>query len=298
MITITEVSKKFGKKQVLQDISCQINTGQIYGLIGYNGAGKTTLLKIISGIYRPDYGQVCLAGKPILQANELKKKLFIMTEEVYFLPQADLQQMRSFYKGYYPNWDDHTFWRLIEAFGLNPWQKIHGFSKGMQRQVGLILAFSVRPQFLFLDEAFDGLDLVKRQWMKQLLDAYVEATNSTVVITSHNLRELEGIVDGLGMIRDSRLAFHGTVAEMRQNCQHVSFQTGDDQKAEYIKTLPWKQLEQQKRNFAGIWMGDATSLQKQLQAACCENIQMRPATLEEFFLTEKEQVHYDFQNLF
>lgn len=238
MITVNDVSKKFGKKQVLRNISCEISDGQIYGLIGYNGAGKTTLLKIISGIYRPDSGEVLLNGKPVLQADDLKKQLFIMTEEVYFLPQADLLQMRSFYRGYYPTWHDETFYRLVEIFGLDLRQKIHGFSKGMQRQVGLILAFSVRPQFLFLDEAFDGLDLSMRHLMKDMLDAYVAATNATVVISSHNLRELEGIVDGIGMIRDNRLTFHGSV---------------DD---------------------------------------------IYPATLEEFFLKEREQKHYDFQKLF
>lgn len=238
MITINNVSKKFGKKQVLHNITCEIKQGSIYGLIGYNGAGKTTLLKIISGVYRPDSGEVCLDGKPVLKANDLKKELFIMTEEVYFLPQADLMQMRKFYKGYYPNWNDNTFFKLTEIFGLNLRQKIHGFSKGMQRQVGLILAFSVRPKFLFLDEAFDGLDLAMRRLMKDMLDAYVKATNATVIITSHNLRELEGIVDGIGMIRDNRLTFHGSVEDIR------------------------------------------------------------PASLEEFFLTEKEQKHYDLQKIF
>ena len=205
MIELDSIAKNFGKNEVLSGISLTIEDGIVYGLIGHNGAGKTTLLKIIGGIYRPDGGTVRVDGAPVYENEAVKQRMFMMTEELFFLPQATLPDMARFYSGYYPAWNQSVYERLTRAFGLDPQQKISGFSKGMQRQAGLITAFASGARILLLDEAFDGLDLQMRHTMRQILQAYVRARSATAVLTTHNLQELEACVQRFGMIRDARL---------------------------------------------------------------------------------------------
>ena len=221
MTEISHVGKKFGKPPVLDDIDFTIAEEQIYRLIGYNGAGKTTLLKIINEIYRPESGMVSVDGSPVYENAQIKRQMFMMTEELFFLPQAALKDMEKFYRGYYENWDSDLFWKLTELFGLSPTQKISGFSKGMQRQAGLITAFAAGTKYLFLDEAFDGLDLGIRKLMRRILRLYVEKRKVTVILTSHNLQELEECVDKFGMIKDTRLLCDLYVEDIRKTGKNL-----------------------------------------------------------------------------
>jgi ABC-2 type transport system ATP-binding protein len=198
----------------LQDVSLSVNSGEVYGLVGYNGAGKTTLLKCIAGIYRPDSGQVLINGVP---ARRLAPgTLFIVADEPYFMPQATPDQMQKYYRGYYPAWDSTLFSKLLNIFGLSAGSRIEGFSKGMQRQCGIALGLASGADALLLDESFDGLDLSKRNLIKSLLAAYASERNASVVITSHNLSEIEDVASSLGMIDGHRLLFTGSVAEVHQ----------------------------------------------------------------------------------
>lgn len=221
MIEISHVTKRFGGKHVLNDISLVIPGQMIYGLIGYNGAGKTTLLKIINGIYRPDGGNVMIDGNPVYEKEEQKRKMFMMTEELYFLQQATLRDMNRFLRGYYEKWDEQVFERLTDIFGLDCRQKISGFSKGMQRQAGIITAFSAGPEYLFLDEAFDGLDLGVRRMMRRMVRLYVRDRKACVILTSHNLQELEECVDRFGMIKDGKLICDRSVKDIREGGQSL-----------------------------------------------------------------------------
>lgn len=205
MIEISHVTKKLGNKTVLEDIDIQIPAKTIYGLIGYNGAGKTTLLKIINGIYRADSGTVKIDGADVYENESIKKKFFLMTEELFFLPQANLLDMERFYKGYYERWNPEVFRKLAALFGLDTRSKISGFSKGMKRQAGLASAFAAGPEFLLLDEAFDGLDPSVREITGELTRLYVRDREATIILTSHNLRELEERADMFGMIREGKL---------------------------------------------------------------------------------------------
>ncbi len=298
MITIDHVTKKYGRAVALEDICCNIDNGSIYGLIGYNGAGKTTLLKTICGIYRPEAGKVTVDGRAIYEDETLKRQFFIMTEELYFLPQADLMAMRQFYRGYYATWNDHTFDKLVQLFGLDVRKKISGFSKGMQRQAGLILAFAVRPAYLLLDEAFDGLDLAMRLLMKKLLDLYVAKTGATVVITSHNLRELEGIVDKIGMIKDQRLFLDASVTEMRQRCHKYQFTLAKGLDSAVLQKLAHKRLQRQDNGFVSIMEGAPEAVTRQIQEVGGQDIRVSDITLEEFFLNEREQTFDAWETIF
>ena len=202
MIQISDISKTFkGKEEpVLTGISTQIPDGSVYGLIGCNGAGKTTLLKIIAGICRPDAGQITIDGQPVYENSAVKSRIFLMTEEVYWLPQASLRKMERFYAGYYARWDGRVFSELTHLFELPEDRPVAGFSKGMQRQAALCAAFASGADLLLLDEAFDGLDLGIRRTMRSLLRYYVQPGHASAIITSHNLEEIEACADRFGMI--------------------------------------------------------------------------------------------------
>lgn len=207
--------KGYFGKPVLEDVSFVVPTSAVCGLIGYNGVGKTTLLRVIAGVYRPESGCVLLDGEPVYENAAKKAEVFMLTEDLLFPTGATLASMRDFYAGYLPRWSDVLFERLLAAFGLVRTQKIEGFSKGMRRQAGLAFAFASRATYLLLDEIFDGLDLVMRRVTSRLLADCVRTSGATVIVTSHNLRELEDGVDELAMIRQNRLVFSGPVAEIR-----------------------------------------------------------------------------------
>lgn len=216
MIEVTGVSKRFGSHIALSDITLTVGDGMVYGLVGYNGAGKTTLLKIIAGVYKPDEGQVTIDGVPMRNDRESHDSLFIVADEPYFLSQATPETMRSFYRGYYPQWSDDVYERMLALFDLDPTAKITGFSKGMQRQLGILLGFATGVKTMLLDESFDGLDLSKRNLLKRLLKQYAHEKGASVILSSHNLRELEDAADHLGMIKGCKLTFDGSVAEVHE----------------------------------------------------------------------------------
>lgn len=235
MIQVEGISKRFGGYQALSDITFSVEDGSVYGLVGYNGAGKTTLLKIIAGVYRADAGRVLIDGVEVGRNRKPDQALFIVADEPYFLPQATPLTMRGFYRGYYPAWSDEVFERLLEIFGLDPRAKVAGFSKGMQRQLGILLGFATGARSMLLDESFDGLDLSKRNLLKRLLKQYAAEKRAAVILSSHNLRELEDAADHLGMIKDSRLTFNGGVAEVHAEYPGASLEeiflsegTGED----------------------------------------------------------------------
>ena len=235
MIEVDNVSKAFGSYRALKDISFTVQDGSVYGLVGYNGAGKTTLLKIIAGVYRADAGHVRIDGVEVGRNRKPDQALFIVADEPYFLPQATPLTMRSFYRGYYPAWSDEVFERLLALFHLDPRAKVAGFSKGMQRQLGILLGFATRAHSILLDESFDGLDLAKRNLLKRLLKQYARERGAAVILSSHNLRELEDAADHLGMIKDSALTFDGSVAEVHAKYPDASLEeiflsegTGED----------------------------------------------------------------------
>ena len=205
MIELISVQKNYGKKKIITEATCTYEKGRIYGLAGYNGSGKTTLLKTIAGIYRPDGGKILADGAPAHKNGEFRRHSFLMTEELFFDPQSSMDDMRKVYRGYYSSWDDDVYDKLLHITGLDRKAGISGFSKGMQRQAGLILALSTAPEYLFLDETFDGLDFVRRRMLAAILRSFTEKRNACVIVTSHYLNELEKFADSLALIEDGRM---------------------------------------------------------------------------------------------
>ena len=211
MIEINHVSKSFGDKLVLDDITLSVSDSSIYGLVGYNGAGKTTLLSLIAGLYRPDQGNITADtpdGKLTAYGSEaVRRDLFLIPDDPYILPQANLHTMASFYRGFYPHFSMETYRKLTEIFGLDPKKRINGYSKGMKRQAALILGLSSRARYLLLDESFDGLDPTVRMTVCDLLMEYMAETGASIIMASHNLHEIEHICDTVGMLNGSRIIY-------------------------------------------------------------------------------------------
>lgn len=215
MIEVMNIQKSFQKFVALDDVSLSVPNQCIYGLVGANGAGKSTLFRVLTGVYKPDNGVVSIDGEEIYDSAKGKEKIHFVPDELYFLPGASLKKMAKFYEGIYPAFSRDRYNRLVELFGLDEKKNIQSFSKGMKRQAAILLALACRPQYLFLDETFDGLDPVVRNLVKSAICQYVEEEKMTVVLSSHSLRELEGLCDQLSLIYDGKIAFSSEVGDIQ-----------------------------------------------------------------------------------
>lgn len=236
MIFVNGVDKSFGKSKVLDNISFNVNDCSVYGLIGYNGAGKTTLLNILSGLYLADEGRVEIEvnGKKHHPFDNpaVKRSLFYVNDDPYYFPNANLITMRDFYCGMYPNWSDESFKKLINLFGIDPNKKMGNFSKGMKRQGAIILGLASKARYIYLDESFDGLDPNIRSLVSNLLAEYIAETEGTVIAASHNLYELEGICDTVGMINGNKMIYSDDIETVKSKAKKyrisVKGRVGDD----------------------------------------------------------------------
>jgi ABC-2 type transport system ATP-binding protein len=216
VIELVSLTKRYGGKQgqtAIEDITLTVQSGRVYGLVGSNGAGKTTLLRIIAGICLPTSGSVRCGGR----ARPSPGTRALVSDEPYVLPQATPETMGRFYRGYYPRWSDAVYARLLSLFGLNGRARIEGFSKGMARQVAIALGLASGAEVLLLDESFDGLDFARRRLIRRLVCSYAHTRDAAVMLTSHNLAEVEDVVDDLGMIDGCRLVFSSSIQELRRS---------------------------------------------------------------------------------
>lgn len=296
MLEVKGITKSFGDFNVLSDISFQAEEGEIYGLIGYNGVGKTTLLKMMCGIYRPDAGEIRIQDQPVYEHADIKRQCFFMTEESTHFHQASLKQMQKFYRGYYPDWNDQTFQNLVNLLGMNTGMKISRFSKGMQRQAGLILAFSSRAKYLFLDEAFDGLDVTMRQLMKDMICFYARKEQALVVVSSHNLLELEHLADRIGMLNEGELIYNESLDWMHQHYCTCSFLLPDA--SADIGRLSAEILEQKEQEYTCVIEAPGDEARRRLNEIGAVVKEIRPIQLEEFFRKERREKNVDWEKVF
>ena len=221
MIEIKELKKSFGGFQALDGLSLTVPTGSVYGLVGPNGAGKTTAIKHLTGVYRQDSGEVLLDGASVFENPAAKEKIAYIPDEIYFFPQAGIKDMAAFYKGVYPKFSEDRYRKLGEAFGLDEKAPIKRFSRGMQKQAAFRLAMSLMPEVLVLDEPVDGLDPVMRRQIWTLLLADVAERGMTVLVSSHNLRELEDVCDHVGIIHAGKTLVERSLSELQDNMVKV-----------------------------------------------------------------------------
>ena len=217
MIELKEVVKSFDGFRALDGLSLHVPRGSVYGLVGPNGAGKTTAIKHIAGILRADSGEVLVGGEGVFENAAAKARLAYIPDDVFYSPQACVQDMMRFYRGIYRSFDSARFERLGRVFDIDPRRPIRRLSRGMQKQAAFWLAVSLRPQVLILDEPVDGLDPVMRRQVWAIIMQDVAENGLTVLISSHNLRELEDVCDRVGMISRGKLLLERGLSDLQDS---------------------------------------------------------------------------------
>lgn len=212
MIEIKNLCKSFNDKEVLKDLNLQIDDGKVFGLVGINGAGKSTLLRLISGIYQADSGSILVDGEKVFENEKVKKDFFFLPDEPFYEVNTTPTSLIGIYKAFY-DLDEKKYFEYLDFFKLPLKKKMNNFSKGMKRQVFISLALAIKPKYLLLDEAFDGLDPLARLTCKRAIVELVEEQETTVIISSHSLRELEDICDSYGLIDNKSIASSGEIVD-------------------------------------------------------------------------------------
>lgn len=300
MIEVKSVTKRFGDFTAVEDISFTVGDSSIYGLIGYNGAGKTTLLKTAAGIYKSDAGKVLLDGENAYDNGEIRQGLFYIPDDMYFMANATVESMAKFYKGMLTSFDEELFQRILTLFSLNKRARLRSFSKGMKRQAEIAFALASRPDFMLLDEVFDGLDPQKKETCKNLFLEYIAETRCSIIISSHSLSDLSGICDHVGLVNGKRLSFSCNIDDIPTVNRKFQVIFSAPVKKEVLAALPVKRLQVQ-GNGASFHVLGADNLKRvQLAMQGLPVAEIRPAamTLEEVFLSEMEGEGYDLQQIF
>lgn len=297
MIKGINLTKKFDTVTALNSINFDIKEGCIYGLVGSNGSGKSTLLRLISGVYMPDGGNIKIDDTDCFDNPEVKSQIAFLGDTPYFLPQANLNDMRRFYKSLYEKFDEDTFEYLLSVFPLDRKKRISSMSKGMQRQASLILSMACKPKYLLLDEAFDGLDVVMRKVLANIIIDGVEKNGLTAIIASHNLRELEDIVDHLILIHNGDMLFNDNTEALRGNIQKIQCAFENSIQEDAFSDLNVMKLERTGSLYQMVIKGtkeEVDSYIAQLNPIFYECID---PSVEEIFIYELEVIGYDVKNI-
>lgn len=297
MIEFTKVSKTFDGYPALDQVSGQVEKGSIYGLIGSNGSGKSTLLRILAGMYRPDEGKVALDGKGIYENNAQKQRIFYISDDPYVMPNASLTDTARHYRRFYPHYSMETFDALVSQFQLDPHRPLKTFSKGMQRQAHIIQGLAARPDLLLCDETFDGLDPMRRQAVKRILAQASADKSLHVIITSHNLREIEDICDQIGLLHQGEMILTRSLDDVAQSLHKVQVAFAvEKEKADFAHLDP-ALYRQSGRMVEMAVRGDRGEIQEKIQGMHPLYWEIVPLSLEEIFITEMEVRGYDVDSL-
>lgn len=294
MIKIDKLSKKYDKDYVLKDLSCTIKDNSIYGLVGANGSGKSTLLNTIMGIYDTDGGDVFVDGNKVYDNEIIKQKMVYVQDDLFFYQGYTLLDTAGIYQSMYDNFDMEYFKELAKTFNLSLNKKIGNFSKGMKRQCALICAICTNADYMFFDETFDGLDPVIRNTMKKILIKQMNKKNTTIVMTSHNLRELEDICDNLGLLYQGGILFESDVDTIKTNMfkVQISFEKNfDKEDFDDMDILSFK-----KQGSVAVMIVKDTDgkCKKKFEKMKPLILDYLPLTLEEVFIYEMEALGYEF----
>ena len=286
MLQMQNVTKTFGSFKALDDLTLSVPQGTVYGLVGPNGAGKSTAIRHMTGVYQPDKGQILLNGKPIYEDEAVKETIGYIPDDIFYYPSATLEDMRKFYRGLYPKFDDALFERLYEIFRLPKKNPIRRYSKGMQKQAAFQLTLCTRPDMLILDEPVDGLDPVMRRQVMSLILSDVADHGTTVLISSHNLRELEDVCDHVGIMDHGKMLLEKSLADMQ----------GATHKLQIVGETP-EGLDVLHESASGrlktlIVRGHAYEISQRAAAAKPAYFDVLPLSLEEIFIYELGGVNY------
>mgnify|MGYP000797742377 FL=1 len=287
MIEAKAVSKSFDGFLALNDLDMTVPKGSIYGLVGPNGAGKSTILRHLCGVYRPDSGVITIEGQPVYENPAIKERMVVIPDDVYYYGSASVREMMKFYRGMYPTFSMERFEKLAEAFPeVDPKRPIRRMSKGMQKQAAFWLAMSCCPDYLLLDEPVDGLDPVMRRQVWSLLMGDVAERGTTVLVSSHNLRELEDVCDHVGILSHGQVVIERSLSQLQGTTVKLQVAFPDGVQPGLPQGMEVLHQSQLGRVYTYIVRGRAEEVQQQVEAIHPLFVEALPLSLEEIFIYE------------
>lgn len=297
MIEAKNLTKRFDSIMAVDHINAKIRDGYVFGLIGTNGAGKSTFLRMACGILKPDEGTIQIDGEDVFENPKVKSRFFYISDEQYFFSNATPQEMMKYYKTIYPAFDEARCYKLLDSFSLDKRRKVSTFSKGMKKQLSVILGLCANTDYIFCDETFDGLDPVMRQAVKSLFASDMAERNLTPIIASHNLRELEDICDHVGLLHKGGILLSKDLDDMKLNIHKIQCVLKSGMKAEELTGI--EKLKVEYRGSLATITARGTREKIEAQMASYEPIffEMIPLSLEEIFISETEVAGYDIKKL-
>ncbi len=297
MIEAISLTKRFDDITAVDHINAEIRDGSVFGLIGTNGAGKSTFLRMAAGILKPDEGRVTIDGEDIFENDRVKSRFFYISDDQYFLNNATPEEMMKFYRNVYQNFDEKRFFGLLQNFDLSAKRKVNTFSKGMKKQLSVLLGICANTDYIFCDETFDGLDPVMRQTVKSLFANDMEERNLTPIIASHNLRELEDICDHVGLLHKGGILLSKDLDDMKLNIHKVQCVLLPGTEPEELNGVDIIRTERRGSLLTLTVRGKKEEIEAVMQTFHPVFFEMIPLSLEEIFISETEVAGYDIKKL-
>lgn len=295
MIEVRNVMKEFDGFRALDNMSMTVQTGSVYGLVGPNGAGKSTIIRHLTGIYRQDAGEITIDGAPVFENPEVKSRIAYIPDDIFYYANASIREMMDFYRSIYPHFDAERFKKLADVFGLDPKRQMRRLSKGMQKQAAFWIAVSLRPEILILDEPVDGLDPVMRRQIWSIIMADVAENGTTVLVSSHNLRELEDVCDSVGIMNKGKIMIERSLNELQENIVKIQLALPDGESLPEGLDILHKSNTGRLQSL--IMHGAQEELTEKLQSAHPLFIDAVPLTLEEIFIYELGGADYEVKDI-
>ena len=297
MIEIKNVSKSFGEIQAVSQVSLTLKEQNVFGMLGTNGAGKSTLLRMMAGVMRPDEGEILIDGENVWDNPEAKRKIFYISDDQFFFPNTTAEKMADVYSVYYPGFDRRRFMKFLLRFGLDGERKIQTFSKGMKKQLSLLLGICANVSYLLCDETFDGLDPVMRQGIKGIFAKEIDEKGLTPVIASHNLRELEDICDHIGLLHKGGVLLSKDLEDLKWNLHKIQCVLPEELDESLKESLDILSMTRRGKLLTLTVRGSEEEILSRIGELQPVFMEALPLSLEEIFISETEVVGYDIKNI-
>lgn len=297
MIRVSDVSKSFNGFKALDGMSLHAPQGSVYGLVGPNGAGKTTIIKNLVGVYTPDCGSIEIDGEAVFENTELKNNVIYIGDDLYFFPTYSIYDMAKFYSGIYTNWSWERFNNLKAVFKIDQKRKVRRLSKGMQKQVAFWLGVCACPKVMILDEPVDGLDPVMRKNVWRIVLQDVAERGTTVLVSSHNLRELEDVCDYVGIMHEGKVVLEKELDDVKGNIHKIQVAFDGELPKSLMDEINILHSDTIGRVNMLIVKGESETVQQKIKEYNPLICDILPLTLEEVFIYELGGMGYEFESI-
>lgn len=294
MLEARNVVKTFDGFRALDNANLTVPKGAVYGLVGPNGAGKSTIIRHFTGVYRPDSGELTLEGRSIYENPAIKQRLCVIPDDWFYFSQWSIREMARLYKGMYPSFSQERYDRMHEVFPLDDRQMIRRMSKGMQKQAAFWITMSCMPEYLILDEPVDGLDPVMRRQVWSLLLGDVAERGTTVLVSSHNLRELEDVCDRVGILDKGRMLLERSLSDLQENMAKIQMVPGENGAPQGLDVL---HESRSGRLLTLVVRGRPEEIRERVAAAQPVYFDLLPLSLEEIFIYELGGISDEVRNM-